>query len=129
MCCHHYHLIVVQESYNSLGFSTIPEVQRSNMAAVILQLKALGIDNVLRFPFVSPPPAQSMARALEYLFALGALDAACKLTEPLGKPWYIMHISYANVLFKGCNWPSFRLSRVRHSCCWRLVAMDAATKC
>ena len=56
----------------------------SNLASVLLQLKALGVDNVLRFPFVSPPPAQSMARALEFLFALGALDDHCKLTEPLG---------------------------------------------
>jgi len=51
---------------------------------VLLQLKALGIDNVLRFPFLSPPPAQSMSNALQTLFALGALDEDCKLTDPLG---------------------------------------------
>jgi hypothetical protein len=38
---------------------------------VILQLKAMGIDNVLQFDFMSPPPATSMVRALEQLFALG----------------------------------------------------------
>jgi hypothetical protein len=32
---------------------------------VILQLKALGISNVLRFPYLSPPPAQTMVNALE----------------------------------------------------------------
>ncbi len=51
---------------------------------MILQLKALGVDNVLRFPFVSPPAAVSMSRSLEYLYALAALDDNCQLTDPLG---------------------------------------------
>lgn len=59
-------------------------MQRSNLAGVLLQLKALGIDNVLRFPFLSPPPAKSMSRGLELLFALGGLDEHCRLTDPTG---------------------------------------------
>ena len=54
------------------------------MATVVLQLKALGINNVLRFDFLSPPPAQNMIRGLEILYALGALDENCQLTQPLG---------------------------------------------
>lgn len=42
-----------EEDFEKLPHSTIPEMQRSNLAPVILQLKALGIDNVLRFPFLS----------------------------------------------------------------------------
>uniref|UniRef100_A0A8C5IIY8 RNA helicase n=1 Tax=Junco hyemalis TaxID=40217 RepID=A0A8C5IIY8_JUNHY len=73
-----------EEDFEKLPKSTVPEMQRSNLAPVILQLKALGIDNVLRFPFLSPPPAQSMVQALELLYALGGLDMHCRLTEPLG---------------------------------------------
>lgn len=43
----------------------IPEIQRSNLCTMILQLKALGIDNVVKFDFVSPPPSQLMIRALD----------------------------------------------------------------
>jgi ATP-dependent RNA helicase DDX35 len=59
-------------------------VQRTNLAPFVLQLKALGIDNVLRFDFLSPPPAELLARALELLYALGALDEYAKLTRPMG---------------------------------------------
>lgn len=51
---------------------------------MILQLKALGIDNVLRFDFLTPPPAELMVRALELLYSLKALDDAGRLTLPLG---------------------------------------------
>uniref|UniRef100_A0A8B9TYY3 RNA helicase n=1 Tax=Anas zonorhyncha TaxID=75864 RepID=A0A8B9TYY3_9AVES len=76
--------LFTEEDFEKLPKSTVPEMQRSNLAPVILQLKALGIDNVLRFHFLSPPPAQSMVQALELLYALGGLDMHCRLTEPLG---------------------------------------------
>ncbi|XP_004698044.1 probable ATP-dependent RNA helicase DHX35 [Echinops telfairi] len=76
--------LYTEEAFDKLPQATVPEMQRSNLAPVILQLKALGIDNVLRFHFMSPPPAQSMVQALELLYALGGLDKDCRLTEPLG---------------------------------------------
>ena len=71
-------------AYNKLAEASIPEIQRSNLAPVILQLKALGIDNVARFEFFTPPPAELVIRALELLYSLGALDEYAKLTKPLG---------------------------------------------
>lgn len=50
----------------------------------VLQLKALGIDNVLRFSFPSPPPAKNLLSSLELLYGLRALDKAGSLTTPLG---------------------------------------------
>jgi len=78
-----YHLYT-QSAYKSLPEATVPEIQRSNLASVILQLKALGIDNVLRFDFLTPPPAELIVRALELLYSLGAVDEYAKLTRPLG---------------------------------------------
>lgn len=72
------------ESYDELPDANPPEIQRSNLAPIILQLKALGIDNVLRFDYLSPPPSLLMIKALELLYSLGALDEYAKLTRPLG---------------------------------------------
>ncbi|XP_076470144.1 putative ATP-dependent RNA helicase DHX35 isoform X2 [Babylonia areolata] len=76
--------LYTEESYEQLSPATVPEMQRSDLAPVILQLKALGISNILRFNFLSPPPAQNMLRGLELLYALGALDDSGNLTSPLG---------------------------------------------
>ena len=42
-----------EEDFEKLPASNVPEMQRTSLAPVILQLKALGIDNVLRFSFLS----------------------------------------------------------------------------
>ena len=76
--------LYTQPAYENLPEATVPEIQRSNLAPIILQLKALGIDNVLRFDFLTPPPAELMIRALELLYSLGAVDDYAKLTRPLG---------------------------------------------
>ncbi|KUI58737.1 putative ATP-dependent RNA helicase DHX35 [Cytospora mali] len=76
--------LFTEEAYITLPDANIPEIQRSNLASFILQLKALGIDNVLRFDYLTPPPAELMTKALELLYSLGALDDYAKLTRPLG---------------------------------------------
>ncbi|TQN75154.1 putative ATP-dependent RNA helicase DHX35 [Colletotrichum shisoi] len=76
--------LYTEDAYLGLPEVNVPEIQRSNLAPFILQLKALGIDNVLRFNFLSPPPSELMAKALELLYSLGALDKYAKLTKPLG---------------------------------------------
>ncbi|KAJ6439511.1 ATP-dependent RNA helicase DHX8 [Purpureocillium lavendulum] len=76
--------LYTERDYESLPEANPPELQRSNLAPVILQLKALGIDNVVRFDFLSPPPSELMSKALELLYSLGALDEYAKLTRPLG---------------------------------------------
>ena len=49
-------------------------MQRTDLTGAMLQLKAMGIENVTKFDFLDPPPAEAMIRALEHLFALGGLD-------------------------------------------------------
>ena len=76
--------LYTEPSLTSSEEMTVPEIQRSNLAPIILQLKALGIDNIARFDFLTSPPAELIVRALELLYSLGALDTYAKLTHPLG---------------------------------------------
>lgn len=76
--------LYTEASYEKLPDVNVPEIQRTNLAPILLQMKALGIDNVVRFPFLDAPPSELMARALEWLYSLGALDEYAKLTRPLG---------------------------------------------
>lgn len=76
--------LYTQQAYESFPDATVPEIQRSNLAPVIMQLKALGIDNIVRFDFLTPPPSDLVIRAFELLYSLGAVDDYAKLTKPLG---------------------------------------------
>ena len=71
-----YYCLMPELAFDALEPQTPPEMQRCALASTVLQLKALGIDNVARFDFLSPPPPQALANALEQLYALGALDGA-----------------------------------------------------
>lgn len=73
-----------EEEFSKLSQFTVPEMQRSNMAPVVLLLKSLGINNILRFSFLSQPPAQLMLQGVELLYALGAIDENASLVDPLG---------------------------------------------
>jgi ATP-dependent RNA helicase DDX35 len=76
--------LYTEADYEAFDEATPPEIQRSDFAPTILQLKALGVDNILRFDFFSAPPPELVIRGLELLYALGALDEYAKLTKPLG---------------------------------------------
>ncbi|KAJ5888791.1 hypothetical protein N7495_008832 [Penicillium taxi] len=67
--------------HNELEENTTPEIQRTNLNGVILMLKSLGIDQLLDFDFMDPPPAETIIRALEQLYALGALNDRGDLTK------------------------------------------------
>ena len=58
--------LYTEADYSSLPETTPPEIQRSNLAPLILQLKALGIDNVLRFNFLTPPLRTFLCEHLSY---------------------------------------------------------------
>nr|CAH0106947.1 unnamed protein product [Daphnia galeata] len=73
--------LYTEDYFYTLNRFTPPEVQRSNLSPAVLQLKALGVDDVIHFDFPSPPPAQHLAVALELLFALKAIDTTGRLTD------------------------------------------------
>ena len=66
---------------NEMLPAPVPEIQRNNLAHTILMLKAMGINNLLQFPFMDAPPTQTMMAALEELYALSALDDEGLLTR------------------------------------------------
>ncbi|KAM2002161.1 hypothetical protein ACFX15_025904 [Malus domestica] len=61
--------------------NTIPEIQRTNLANVVLTLKCLGIHDLLHFDFIDAPPTEGLIKALELLFALAALNKFGELTK------------------------------------------------
>ena len=66
---------------NELPENTVPEVQRTNMSSTVLTLKSLGINDLIHFDFMDPPPLQALEKALEHLYALGALNDKGDLTR------------------------------------------------
>jgi ATP-dependent RNA helicase DDX35 len=48
---------------------------------VILQLKSLGIVNIVKFDFLSSPPSEIMIRSLELLYSINAIDDNSNLTD------------------------------------------------
>jgi len=64
-----------------LDENTVPEIQRTNLSSVVLQLYSLGINDLIHFDFMDPPPAETLIRSLEQLYALGALNDKGQLTK------------------------------------------------
>lgn len=57
-----------------------PEILRCNLASTVLELKKLGIDDLVHFDFMDPPAPETMMRALEELNYLNCLDDEGNLT-------------------------------------------------
>lgn len=61
--------------------NTIPEIQRTNLAAVVLQLKSLGVKNLLEFDFMDPPPQENILNSMYQLWIINAFDNTGELTD------------------------------------------------
>jgi ATP-dependent RNA helicase DHX8/PRP22 len=68
-----------EDVMRSLEPHVTPELLRTNLSGVVLQLKAMGVDDILSFPFIDPPPREALVRSLELLYALGALGGDGRL--------------------------------------------------
>lgn len=60
--------------------TTYPEILRSNLASTVLDLKKLGIDDLVHFDLMDPPAPETLMRALEELNYLACLDDDGELT-------------------------------------------------
>ncbi|CAL5427412.1 unnamed protein product [Camellia sinensis] len=73
-----------ESEFEKLSDSTIPEIRRCNLSNVILQLKALGVDDIIGFDFMEKPSSEAVVKSLELLVLLGALTEEYKLSDPVG---------------------------------------------
>jgi len=64
-----------QEDFESRPEFTDPEILRTNLASVILQMAAIGLGDVPKFPFIDPPDARNIADGLSLLAELNAFKA------------------------------------------------------
>uniref|UniRef100_A0A8D3DHP0 Pre-mRNA-splicing factor ATP-dependent RNA helicase PRP16 n=1 Tax=Scophthalmus maximus TaxID=52904 RepID=A0A8D3DHP0_SCOMX len=79
-----YRLYTQSAFKNEMLTTTIPEIQRTNLANVVLLLKSLGVQDLLLFHFMDPPPEDNMLNSMYQLWILGALDNTGALT-PTGR--------------------------------------------
>jgi ATP-dependent helicase HrpA len=73
-----------EEDFLSRPAFTDPEIQRTNLASVILSMLALKLGNIEAFPFVDPPDSRFVTDGFRLLFELGAVTEQQHLT-PLGR--------------------------------------------
>lgn len=103
-----YRLYTEVAFHNEMFPSTIPEIQRTNLANTVLLLKTLGVKNLLEFDFMDPPPQDNLLTSMYQLWVLGALDHVGNLTA-LGRKMseFPMEPSMAKVLIMsteyGCS--------------------------
>ena len=64
-----------EDDFDARPEFTEPEILRTNLASVILQMTAIGLGDVERFPFVEPPDQAAIRDGYLLLDELGALDA------------------------------------------------------
>jgi len=73
-----------EDDFNLRDEFTSPEIQRTNLAAVILQMENMQLGHVEDFPFVEPPDSRLITDGYKLLHELGAIDSQQTLT-PTGK--------------------------------------------
>lgn len=67
-----------EEDFQSRPEFTDPEILRTNLASVILQMTSLGLGDIAAFPFVEPPDRRNVKAGVDLLHELGAIDPAEK---------------------------------------------------
>ncbi|KAL5701569.1 RNA helicase [Ranunculus cassubicifolius] len=76
-----YRLYTESAYLNEMSPTCVPEIQRLNLASTTLQLKVMGINDLLSFDFMDPPTHQALITAMDQLYSLGGLDDEGLLTK------------------------------------------------
>ncbi|MFI7540693.1 ATP-dependent RNA helicase HrpA [Actinoplanes sp. NPDC049599] len=72
--------LYAEEDFAARPAFTEPEILRTNLASVILQMTALGLGDLAAFPFIDPPDKRNVTDGIKLLEELGALEGSRKLT-------------------------------------------------
>ena len=73
--------LYTENSFEKMIMETPPDITRSSLSDVVLKLKAIGIANIVKFNFLTPPPSKHLCKTLEVLHALNAIDDKADLTD------------------------------------------------
>jgi len=71
-----------EEDFETRPEFTDPEILRTNLASVILQMTSLGLGDIARFPFLDPPDSRQIADGVKLLEELQAIVPADQATDP-----------------------------------------------
>ena len=71
---------------------TEPEILRTNLAAVILQMISLGLGDIAAFPFLQPPDSRGIKDGLDLLAELGAVRSTARGKDTPAEPFEITRI-------------------------------------
>lgn len=70
-----------EDEFQARAEYTDPEILRTNLASVILQMLALGLGELAKFPFLQPPDPRGVKAGQELLVELGAIDKSGAITK------------------------------------------------
>ncbi|KAK8793914.1 hypothetical protein WA171_003042 [Blastocystis sp. BT1] len=89
-----------EEAFLALAEDSVPEIQRCNLSSIILQLKTIGVKDVLGFNYLEAPSRDSLKRALQQLLMLGALDRQTGALTSVGRQMAMLPLDpiYARLL-------------------------------
>lgn len=73
-----------EDDFTQRDVFTVPEIQRTNLAAVILQMENLRLGHIDEFPFMEPPESRLINDGYKLLYELGAIDGSSNISK-LGK--------------------------------------------
>ena len=73
--------LYAQDDFDKRPRFTQPEIQRSNLAEVILRMKAFRLGEIETFPFINPPVSAAIRAGYDLLHELGALNETHDMTE------------------------------------------------
>ena len=76
--------LYAEDDHDARPEYTDPEIRRTNLASVILQMELLGLGEVAAFPFLDPPDGRFISDGYRLLRELGAVDDRRRVT-PLGR--------------------------------------------
>ncbi|EGS18082.1 ATP-dependent RNA helicase-like protein [Thermochaetoides thermophila DSM 1495] len=91
--------LYTKETYESLPESDLPEILRTDILNAVLTMLARGVNDILAFPLMDPPEAESVEKALLHLNVLGAIDDNGIITQ-MGRKMVMFPVTppYARVL-------------------------------
>ncbi|WP_457101105.1 ATP-dependent RNA helicase HrpA [Microbacterium sp. P5_E9] len=77
--------LYAEEDFDRRSEFTEPEILRTSLAAVILQMLALGFGDVTSFPFLTPPDSRGVKAAFDLLLEIGAVETGAPRLTDLGR--------------------------------------------